>query len=384
MASRFNLVIGLGAALALPALFAIGCRPAEPPVPAIHIHGPITPAQRAAYAGSKACVECHADYGDQLTSHHALTLAPTTAQSDGERFARAVPRQDAVNGVAYVTALEAAECVLYADAGGKKARVTAEYGFGSGNRGVTYIGRYGGETVELRLSFDRQRVWEFTPGQPVGARPQTPVGRILPAHEEMECFRCHTTALVARDGRPDPASSLLGVGCESCHGPGADHIAAARRKDRDLRMPRLSLVRDRISTELCGQCHRSPASADAQHPLIQEQLPRFQGLALSRSACFIQSKGRLSCVTCHDPHRNAAAHTRRHYNQQCVGCHTPGRDAAACPRPPASDCVSCHMPAQEVDLPARPRFATHWIKIWGPAGTPADSPPKVGSSLGRR
>jgi len=365
MPSRFRFALALTLALTLPAVLAFGCRPrpAES-VAGIPIHGPVSPAERAAYAGSPACLECHADYADQFTSHHALTLTPTTAESDGKRFAAAVPRRDPVNGVGYSTALEGEDCVLRAEAPGGKARVRAQFGFGSGNRGVTYIGDYNGRRVELRLSYDRRRGWEFTPGQPVGARPETPVGRILGPQEEMDCFRCHTTALVARDGRPDPKLSLLGVGCESCHGPARAHIDAARRKSPDLKIARLSTVRDRISTELCGQCHRSPESRDASHPLIQTQLPRFQGLALARSACFVKSEGRLSCVTCHDPHRNAAAHTRSHYNRQCVSCHTPARDPAVCPQPISSDCVSCHMPAQEVDMPSKPRFATHWIKVW--------------------
>lgn len=128
-------------------------------------------------------------------------------------------------------------------------------------------------------------------------------------------------------------------------------------------MAQLSQVRSRISGELCGQCHRRPETANSDPKVIEAQLSRFQGLALSRSECFKQSGGRLSCITCHNPHRNADKLTRADYNQRCVSCHTPGAAGeTTCKITTTGDCVSCHMPLQAAEMPTRPKFRTHWIR----------------------
>ncbi|HEY4593705.1 MAG TPA: tetratricopeptide repeat protein, partial [Thermoanaerobaculia bacterium] len=88
-----------------------------------------------------------------------------------------------------------------------------------------------------------------------------------------------------------------------------------------------------------------------------------QAYRLRQSLCFQASAGKLSCLTCHDPHRRVAESERAaHFRAACQGCH-PG---AACRRPrtgPASgpqeadtaDCVSCHMPKR------RPRDVVHVV-----------------------
>jgi hypothetical protein len=152
------------------------------------------------------------------------------------------------------------------------------------------------------------------------------------------------------------------------------------RRERDLRITRFAPLRERISLELCGRCHRAPGSVDVSDPVNAAQLARFQAQALSMSACFRKSEARLSCVTCHDPHRDAEPAASTGYNRRCAGCHAaaglpvPFR-RRSCPVAPRGDCVACHMPVQEVAMPSRPRFRTHWIKVWektAPAGGGGD------------
>lgn len=376
--------LGASPALLLAALLWLdlaGCRP-SPPAPAGPTEGgpgtaaatpdplatrrTVTPEEREDYLGSAECLSCHPDEAEQLASHHARTLSRTTAESDGERFGDSRPVRDEENGVVYSASVRGQECVLTAKQDRLTASVTARYGLGSGHRGVTYLGEYDGKTVELRLSHYRQGGWSLTPGQQTGLpRPDTPVGRLLDVQEETDCYMCHTSALVAREGRPRPDESLGGVTCEACHGPGRAHVEAVRRKDPDLRMARLGENPAEVSSRLCSQCHRTPESVDPENPYVQSQLARFQGAALGMSECFKKSDGKLTCLSCHDPHRNSDTVTRREHIAVCVSCHSPKVAAQKpCPRKPDGDCITCHMPVQTVLMPTRPKFNTHLIKVW--------------------
>src|SRR5207249_1341645 len=74
-----------------------------------------------------------------------------------------------------------------------------------------------------------------------------------------------------------------------------------------------------------------------------------QAYRLRQSLCFRKSQGRLTCVTCHDPHnapRGEAAVAR--YREKCVGCHaTVG--VTSHPDLRAADCASCHMPRRRAE-----------------------------------
>ncbi len=378
-----------------------GCRPGSAPPPTaarparqepIPVLQPVPSEGLAAYAGSAACAGCHADQAGQLESSHARTLARAGGVADRRRFGRSNERRDPFLGIRYHTEARDGRCRLVAREGGERSAIAPKWAFGSGHRGVTYTGAFEGKAVELRLSYyAAERRWEFTPSQEVefGTRPMTPVGLRLEPGMETRCFQCHATALVRDGERVQPERSILGVGCEVCHGPGAAHVAAVQRGDRDLRIAPLKGDPARVTLALCGQCHRSPTDSNPHDPQTAAQLPRFQGLALSLSDCFTKSEGRLSCMSCHNPHRDAERGSNSGYNTTCRSCHTPAtpaarpasrlparsggapaaptsgsRPARACKRAPEGDCVSCHMPLQPVHLPTSPRFRTHWIKVW--------------------
>ncbi len=74
---------------------------------------------------------------------------------------------------------------------------------------------------------------------------------------DAECLQCHTTAL-GKTGGFDLAASenpgLAAVGCESCHGPGGDHVPADAAKHGTI----LSLgdkCDSCVILKICGGCH---------------------------------------------------------------------------------------------------------------------------------
>ncbi len=73
-----------------------------------------------------------------------------------------------------------------------------------------------------------------------------------------DCLKCHTTGYGEATGFPEGGASdhpgLAGVGCESCHGPGANHIA----EDAPKRGTILSLgdkCDSCVILQICGSCH---------------------------------------------------------------------------------------------------------------------------------
>ncbi len=73
-----------------------------------------------------------------------------------------------------------------------------------------------------------------------------------------DCLKCHTTGYAEATGFPEGGASdhpgLAGVGCESCHGPGGDHIG----EDAPKRGTILSLgdkCDSCVILQICGSCH---------------------------------------------------------------------------------------------------------------------------------
>ena len=140
--------------------------------------------------------------------------------------------------------------------------------------------------------------------------------------------------------------------CETCHGPGGDHAASQKAIQNPKRLSAPA------TNELCGTCHRKPAAAGDDTDWTNPWNTRHQPLYLAESACFRQSKGALSCLTCHPAHtpvdRKAAS-----YDRTCSGCHARPRHRTAVA---GRACVLCHMPA--VEPQAHLRFANHWIGVY--------------------
>jgi hypothetical protein len=356
-------------------------KPVPPQAPAaaslpVHVAGHVvSPEDRERYAGSASCVGCHQAEASQQRSRHARTVQPVTADVERARFATRAVVLDSKQQVRYQPAVRQGRCVLRAADASSEAEASADYAFGSGRRAVTYLGQSPGGSVQLRLSWYPGHGWDWTPGLLPGSPVAGRLGQALGKSGETRCFSCHSTALVQDKDGLKLGRSLLNVGCEACHGPGKEHVAAARRGEGDLRIARLSARRQEVALWVCAQCHSAPGQIDIRNPELKAQLPRFHGAALAMSRCV--TEGKLTCVACHNPHRDADETPRAAYNGVCRSCHgSPRQEAAAtreCPVRPRGDCVSCHMPAQGTGLPGARLFHNHWIKVW-PASAAARTP----------
>jgi hypothetical protein len=88
---------------------------------------------------------------------------------------------------------------------------------------------------------------------------------------------------------------------------------------------------------------------------------RHQPPTLVASACFRESQGRLSCLSCHSPH--APLERRRSaYDSVCKTCHSTTRHVRSVMK---LSCTGCHMP--EVNVRQGLIFTNHRIAIYKPS-----------------
>lgn len=341
-------------------------------------------ASQEKFVGSAACARCHADFAaTQGTSQMAHTLMPAARAEALQKHLsseyHAGPYTYSLRGSG--SGVDARIDMRVGD--GKQARSAGlQWAFGSGEVGQSYLWQKDGGYRETRFNyFETLDGFDGTPGRMRGAplSIDMAVGRTVEPFEAKTCFACHTTNMSA-----DMKTIVPGVGCEACHGPGADHVAAmeARRAAgggvREAGLAGTTLRETKIlsphdlspahQVDLCGSCHSTPWDVRVMGA-AGSQTVRFPAYRLEKSKCWGRAgDDRITCTACHDPHapleRNAAA-----YDEPCLACHVsklhPVKDeqhmAAACPVA-ATKCVSCHMP--KVNVPEMHyKFTDHNIRI---------------------
>jgi len=347
----------------------------------------------ANYLGEAACLECHpGESALQGRSGHGRTLrraerSPIIAWLNGKSVSD--PKYPDVR---WSYQVRDKRLIVERTIGGRTESLALDYGLGSGKHGVTFVAIQGEKTeldpsgMEHRLSYlaNSPRL-AITPGQEGSPRVRhhgdtaesVAFGHPLGRDRLKECFGCHATLTsTVAPNRLETATLLPNVSCERCHGPGRDHVDAARRGETDLNM---RMGHDRVQpwveVNLCGECHRLPRSVSFSS--ISPDNPgivRFQGVGVSMSACYAKGLGGLRCTTCHDPHDRASSdHT--HYEAACLSCHRSAPAQKACPISPAKNCIGCHMPRR--DVPGNGTFTDHWIRKPSPRAREGADPPKA-------
>ncbi|MCP5119438.1 MAG: hypothetical protein GY953_52220 [bacterium] len=248
-----------------------------------------------------------------------------------------------------------------------------EWALGAGGQGVTFVSR-GNQSWYLEHSFSYYTAiqgMDVTPGHDY--EPETLEHAMGVLYETLNpetgiigCFECHSTGPVTagKDGVLSPHEP--GVRCEACHGPGKKHVEAIgkgrlKKARGAIRNPR-RLSADRM-IHFCGACHRRPTLGRDNEDLDDPWNTRHSSVYLSLSRCFKKSKGRLTCLTCHDPHLPLRRSDPAHYSAQCATCHEPashpeGHFAAT----ESADCTGCHMPT--VKPHPHLAFHNHWIGVY--------------------
>ncbi len=352
----------------------------------------------ASYIGPEACKSCHEEkyQGFIQTAHHITSRLADRHSISGDFDPEAATMWTRNANLWFE--MSAREDGFYQTANIWENNELREHSermdivTGSGKIGQTYLYWKADRLYQLPISYwAASGKWINSPGyldgQAIFNRPVGP-----------RCMECHATYFAADSYQHnvyDQERFMLGISCERCHGPGADHAnnqtSHPEGTAADFIIHPGNLARQR-SIEVCAQCHSGPGikrglpfTYRPGQPLNNYIEPEphetqnkigvhsnNQVARLSLSTCFQQSDD-MTCVSCHNPHVPERG-KRALFSEHCLECH----NSEECGMEPqlghaiSDNCIDCHMPerqdkktrvqsANSIDLPTMP---DHLIGIY--------------------
>ncbi len=357
----------------------------------------------ARYVGRTVCAECH-EPEDRLWrgSHHDLAMQEATAQTVLGDFRSAEFTYHGVTSKFFKK--DGKFCVRTDGPDGKLHEYEISYTFGIDPLQQYLIAFPGGRYQALNVCWDTrsreqggQRWFHLYPDENVGYDDILHWTGPYQNWNHM-CAECHSTNVRknydATTDRFATSWSEINVACESCHGPGSEHVAWAREANRDERAgpdPQNGLVihlkephsvawiidpstgisrrepprSSHTEIDLCARCHsrRGTFCEDYEYgqPLMDTHRPALLTSPLYEHdgqirdedyeyQSFLQSKmytAGVTCSDCHNPHSlkmpagNAVCATC-HPREKCdtTAHHFHKSDG------PGSRCVACHAPTR--------------------------------------
>jgi predicted CXXCH cytochrome family protein len=346
---------------------------------------PVNATADVKYLGDQACARCHPTISQTYHRHPmAQSFAPIEMTSDRS----AVPDDFERDGFRFLIKRQDGKTLHVAsrlDAKGKagyQSEGPISFVVGAGIRGRSYLIDRQGYLFQSPISWYAERqVWDLSPHLG-GSLTQL----YRPVHPL--CLYCHADRVDYVEGSGNHYRGSFftgqGIGCERCHGPGQLH---AERHKQDMPVP----VADegivnpgRLSPELreavCQQCHLQGLVRIVRRgrqlseyrpglplgdfwsifvkPAVWDQQKKFSSEVdqMYASRCFRESRGRLGCISCHDPHETPTKEQKaKYFRDRCLSCHQEN----ACSFPaqerykhsPGDSCIECHMRSRPSSLP---------------------------------
>ena len=322
------------------------------------------------FVGSESCIPCHEDiYKTHISTAHFNTSATGDAKhilgsfSSGENtvnLAGSLVSMTQDKGSSYQTAKTYHGKVL------EKSKI--DITIGSGVKGQSYLTFEEDSLYQLQASyFTLTDSWINSPGYPNYSFKRPVMDN---------CIKCHVTfaknkEVSGNSNVYDKNSFIYGVDCERCHGPSKDHVdfrvGNLKKLDFDPIVKAETLNRQQ-QMDACAQCHaglrnnqltENPFSFligdnleehsknyNSSRPNTELDVHGNQYGLLTSSPCYKES-AEMSCITCHDPHKNQRNNSQ-HFNSKCISCHNQP-DVLHTANSESNitdytDCITCHMP----------------------------------------
>ena len=380
----------------------------------LHPHKQITQQASSGYADPKTCVRCHQDEAvgfEETGMAHAFYLPSAAVTVDAPARVRTFHHEASATWYS-LTAHDGRFFERRWQKGfdghdDNVEELSIDYVMGSGNHVRTYLHReQNGTLIELPMAWYAENGGEFAMNP--GFDNASPMTRRVIAYECMFCHNAYpqipSTAHRDLSAMPVYETLPMGIDCQRCHGPGVAHVQAAEAK-ASLEKIRSSILNpSRLSNErqmqVCEQCHlettstllpdrvrrydQQPFGYDQRHPLSEfnayftrdpahGRSDNFEidgsAFRLRQSQCYLQSKGALTCETCHDPHDlHKGPASAQYYASICLNCHANAirEMVAEHKHTPSNECVTCHMPQRRTEDVVHAVMTDHLIQRHAP------------------
>ena len=343
------------------------------------------------FVDNQTCIECHAEEAEEwLGSHHERAMQVASEKTVLGDF------NDALFSDAGVTSRFFRENGKYfintPGEDGKTADFEVKYTFGVEPLQQYLLALPKGRLQAFTVAWDTEKKqwFDLHPDDPTPADsdPLHWSKRAFTANSS--CIECHTTNMTLNfdvEKREYHTTWSMGnVSCQSCHGPGSQHVAWAKTKvDKHEKADSSGMgllvnyrtLDNKGVVETCAACHsrRYAVSENDLHgrtylddfmpELLREGSYHADGQIQDEVfvyGSFVQSKmyhKGVSCNDCHNPH---TLKLRQQGNALCMTCHqaTPPKERFATlstknyntpehhfhkPDSAGAQCVNCHMPA---------------------------------------
>ena len=347
---------------------------------------------REGFVGSAACTPCHEAQSKAFAeSHHAQALVKPGADMVKARF-DARHFTSPLGGTTTFSVRDGAPFVTTPIAGGKSATFPIVYTSGVWPLEQYVVATERGKLQSLGVVWDSRNAgeggakWFHVYGKS-GIAPSDSLFFTASAQSWNHiCADCHSTWVERRydvvADSFDTRWAEQSVGCEACHGPGAEHVRSAKLatagnpaapfavqlKHAEPWLPSATgsptpRSQDGVEVEVCAPCHsrRTPVKEAflASDPFLDSFEPdllrpgryhadgQVEGEVYEWGS-FLQSRMYRSGVRCSDCHEPHSAKLYAPGNALCVRCHEPSHfdveahshhAGATLPR-----CIDCHMP----------------------------------------
>jgi hypothetical protein len=335
-------------------------------------------ARRNEFVGVNACASCHSAI---VATQSRTPMSATAMLTDNSDILRSHPALNfTFDKYRYEIKASAMQNVYTITDGSRSLSANLLWAFGTDRVGQSYLFKKDdGKFYEARVTyFHTLKALHFTPDRALTTAKDLEEAMYRPVElsEIRRCFACHTTAPNIAD-QFDEKGLIPGVTCEACHGPGGKHIAAMQAAKLTGMTPsaegtifNAAQLHPADSVDFCGACHATwwdvKLSGVKGVSNAKSQPYRLEG-----SKCWGNGDARLTCVACHDPHKQLQTDPGS-YDANCLSCHlatsaskSADHRGAACPVS-TKNCASCHMP--KVYVPGMHyNFTDHRIRIARPS-----------------
>ncbi len=351
------------------------------------------------YVGMQTCRSCHQDiYETYIHTGMGQSFDHATKEKSAARFDRHALVYDPDSDFYYKPFWK--DNILYIKEfrleNGDTTHSRTEqisYVIGSGQHTNSHLINENGYVYQAPITFYTQDgKWDMAPGFEGGANSR--FSRIIAT----ECMTCHNHLPDHVAGSENKYKAVpRGIECERCHGAGELHVReklAGNTVDTsqyiDYSIVNPAKLPVELEMDICQRCHLQGTAVLNEgkdffdfrpgmklNEVMNVFLPRYtnahdkfimasQADRMRLSKCF--TVGKMSCTSCHNPHKSIEATTTETYNNACKNCHQK-TDQELCSAPQAEriakqdNCVDCHMPKSgSIDIP-HVRITDHAIGV---------------------